>query len=477
MPFEAMNNDVLNLESLSEGFLERYNTSGPRYTSYPTAPMWRDDFGAGAFEGAIRRTNQPDAPERSLPVSLYVHLPFCESRCLFCGCNVVITQQREQAEKYLGYLFREIEHGASLMAASGGEARPVVQFHWGGGTPTYLSPEQIERLFSFQKARFHLVPDAEIAIEVDPRVTSDEQLVVLRELGFNRISLGVQDFQPTVQEAIHRIQPEAMTAEMVARCRELGYGGINFDLIYGLPHQTEASFDQTLDSVIALDPDRIALYNFAYVPWISPHQKAIPQGTLPTGPVKFRIFSNAIRRLLDAGYVYVGMDHFAKPTDELYIAQQEGTLHRNFMGYTTKAGCELYGFGVSAISGLDAYYAQNEKKLSRYYEAVEAGRLPTMRGYALSRDDQIRRAAILDILCNGRLDLPRLSGQFGIDAHRYFAQALEQLQPMADDGVLVPDARGFRLTPLGRIFSRNVAMPFDAYLKRDDQKPLYSKTL
>lgn len=467
----------LNLESLSEAFLERYNTSGPRYTSYPTAPMWREDFNATAFAEAIRQSNAPDALERRLPLSLYVHLPFCESRCLFCGCNVVITRQREQAEKYLGYLFREIEHGASLIDESGGASRPVHQFHWGGGTPTYLSPEQIQRLFQFQKDHFNLVDEAEIGIEVDPRVTTDEQLVVLRELGFNRISLGVQDFQPQVQEAIHRIQSETLTENMVARCRELGYGGINFDLIYGLPHQSEVSFDRTLDAVIRLDPDRIALYNFAYVPWISPHQKQIRPEALPEGAVKFRIFANAIQRLLAAGYVYIGMDHFAKPTDELYLAQQAGTLHRNFMGYTTQAGCELYGFGVSAISGLHAYYAQNEKKLSRYYEAIDAGRLPTMRGYALTPDDQIRRAAILAILCNGRLDLSQISRGFRIDARRYFAQAFEKLQPMVEDDLLIWGPDGFHLTPLGRIFSRNVAMPFDAYLKDTAEKPLYSKTL
>ncbi len=469
---------VKDLEGLSEELLQKYNTAGPRYTSYPTAPIWTEDFDATAYQKALETTNQPSATEVDLPLSLYVHLPFCEHRCHFCGCNVVITPHREQAEKYLGYLFQEIDRVAQLTSKS----REVVQFHWGGGTPTYLSPEQIKRLFNYQKERFNIRPDAEIAIEVDPRVTTREQLEVLKELGFNRISMGVQDFYAETQEAVNRIQPVEMTESMVDYCRELGFLGINFDLIYGLPHQTEDTFDTTLDEVIRINPDRIALYNFAYVPWISPHQKKISEETLPEGSVKFKIFRRAIERFLDAGYVYIGMDHFAKPSDELAKAQREGSLHRNFMGYTTKAGCELYGFGVSAISGLESYYAQNLKKLSTYYEAVEADKLPTMRGFALSKDDRLRRSLINAVLCQGQVDYNQVNSVFDIDCQTLFAEALNSLRPMEDDGLLIFNDNGFQLTPLGRIFSRNIAMPFDAYFtgelsNKKTSAPLYSKTL
>jgi oxygen-independent coproporphyrinogen-3 oxidase len=465
---------------LTAAHLEKYSTHGPRYTSYPTAPMWRNEFGADAFAQAIRATNQgPDALQ--VPLSLYVHLPFCESRCLFCGCNVVITRQHDQAEKYLGYLFKDIDRTAALMNTQ----RPVVQFHWGGGTPTYLSVEQMERLFRFQAERFNLQPDAEIAIEVDPRVTTDDQLVLLSELGFNRISLGLQDVDPKVQEAIHRIQPREMTEAMVNRCRELGMTSLNLDLIYGLPFQTAASFEHTLDAVIEMSPDRIALYNYAHVPWMAPHQNQIPEVALPSGSEKIRIFMRAIQRLTEAGYLYIGMDHFAKPQDELATAQQTGGLRRNFMGYTTKAGSELYAFGVSGISGLNAFYAQNWRKLSEYYEAVDAGHLPTMRGYALSQDDQLRRGVITQILCHGELDFRKVEAEFGLPSFEtYFAVALAKLADPAQDRLLTMSAEGLKLTPLGRILSRNVAMVFDAYLEKpaaeaqpDKPRPIYSKTI
>ncbi len=460
------------LEGLSEDLLQKYNTAGPRYTSYPTAPMWTEEFGPETYKKALEKTNQPGSTEAHLPLSLYTHLPFCEHRCHFCGCNVVITPHREQAEKYLGYLFQEIDHVAQLTA----DSREVVQLHWGGGTPTYLSSEQIQRLFHYQKDRFNIHPEAEIAIEVDPRVTTHEQLTVLHTLGFNRISMGVQDFHLETQQAVNRIQSIETTEAMVNHCRELGFSGINFDLIYGLPHQTEATFDQTLNEVIRINPDRIALYNFAYVPWISPHQKKIDEKALPEGSIKFKIFRRAIERFLDAGYVYIGMDHFAKPTDELTQAQQEGSLHRNFMGYTTKAGCELYGFGVSAISGLESYYAQNLKKLSTYYEAIESGNFATMRGFSLSQDDRLRRTLINGILCQGTLDFTAINSAFNIDCETLFSEALTKLAPMFEDGLLTRHQTGIELTPLGRIFSRNIAMPFDAYFNQPSV-PTYSKTL
>lgn len=467
----------------SQALLEKYNTRGPRYTSYPTAPMWTDDFGSAQYDQALVQTNA--GPTHTLPdLSLYVHIPFCQERCLFCGCNVVITRQTRQAEQYLNQLFREIDRVARTVNSS----RRVVQFHWGGGTPTYLSTEQMERLFAFMTERFTLAPDAEVAIEVDPRKTTLEQVHLLYELGFNRISMGVQDFNPVVQESVNRIQPVEMTAAMVDECRKLGFESLNFDLIYGLPHQTVETFSRTLDDVIQIGPDRIALYNFAYVPWISPHQKRIPEDALPGGDTKFRIFRMAMQRLTEAGYVYIGLDHFAKPEDELSRALHEGRLHRNFMGYTVQKGqkttsgrydTDLYGFGVSAIGSFGRYYAQNHKKLSTYYEALDDDRHPTHRGYVLSDEDLLRRQVILSILCQGTLRFAGIEQSFGVDVKTHFAHALAQLEEPTRDGMLNWDDGGFTLTPLGRIFSRNIAMVFDAYLSQDSAngKPLYSKTL
>lgn len=460
----------------SQALLKKYNTTGPRYTSYPTAPVWQDSYNAESHEKTIRETNQAPGSNPH-PLSLYAHLPFCESRCLFCGCNVVITKQKDQAEKYLGYLFKEMEMVANWMDRS----RPVVQFHWGGGTPTYLSEDQMARLFRFQTELFQLTPNAEVAIEVDPRVTTPAQLDLLKELGFNRISLGVQDFNPQVQESIHRIQPLDMVAATTEHCRKLGFEGLNFDLIYGLPHQSVESFEKTVQDVIKLSPDRIALYNYAHVPWLSPHQSQMPEAALPNSDIKFQILQTALQMLTEAGYLYIGMDHFAKPTDELSLALNNGNLHRNFMGYTVQHGdvpSDLYGFGVSAISGLQGQFAQSWRKLSQYYEAIEAGRIPTMRGYELSDEDKLRQQLILAILCPGTVDYAAFNQRFGIDFKTHFADALNRLEDMAADDLLAMNEQGFQVTALGRLFSRNIAMPFDAYLPTmTSDKPTFSKTV
>ncbi len=466
---------------LSQELLEKYNTHGPRYTSYPTAPLWSDSFGPLQYQEAITLTNQET--EALLPLSLYTHLPFCESRCLYCSCNIVITQQRKHSETYLQYLFKEIDHVSRQIDPK----REVVQFHWGGGTPTYLSCEQIERLFQFYQERFIFSPDAEIAIEIDPRVTTFEQLGALRDLGFNRVSLGVQDFDPKVQETVHRVQPIDMTQAMVEECRRLGFESVNFDLIYGLPYQSVDTFEKTLEAVIRIAPDRIALYNYAYVPWMSPHQKLMPEEALPSGNEKFKIFRRAIQMLTESDYLYIGMDHFAKPNDELSLALQEKRLHRNFMGYTVqkvgeteKPETDLYAFGVSAISGLQRYYAQNQKKLTTYYKAIDEGTLPTLRGYALSDEDELRRKVILAILCQGDIEFDSFSNEFKIDFQSHFQEALKGLAGPVKDGLVVQNANGFYLTPLGRIFSRNIAMLFDAYLKQQKEQGkdrLFSKTL
>jgi oxygen-independent coproporphyrinogen III oxidase len=456
------------LAGVTPDFLARYDASIPRYTSYPTAPTWSDTYTADHWLASLS-----EAYADHTPLSLYTHLPFCEHRCLFCGCNVVITQQREQAEKYLGYLLPDSDRLANQVDTS----RPVVQYHWGGGTPTYLSVDQMQRVFRHHTSRFTFAPDAEISIEVDPRVTTDDQLQALRELGFNRISLGVQDFNVTVQQAIERLQSEEQTWAIMSEARRLGFTGINFDLIYGLPHQTVAQFEDTLDTVIQMAPDRLAVYNFAYLPTKLPHQTVIDATTLPTGPEKFAIFTAAVQKLMAAGYVYIGMDHFAKPTDELAMALQNRSLHRNFMGYTTKAGTSLLGFGVSAISSLPGAYSQNHHKLSQYYQAVDAAVLPTCRGMSLSADDQQRRDMIQQLLCQSELSFTDDAGHTLKES--LWQHNLPRFEALAADGLLTLEQRdglhGITLTPLGRVFSRNVAACLDAYLP--NQQVQFSRSL
>ena len=455
------------LNGITPEFLARYDASIPRYTSYPTAPTWQDTYTADDWQNSLMSHNTfaNTAENTAAPWSLYTHLPFCEHRCLFCGCNVVITQQREQAEKYLSYLLPDIDRLADQVDTR----QPVVQYHWGGGTPTYLSVDQMQRVFRHHASRFTFAADAEISIEVDPRVTSEAQLQALRELGFNRISLGVQDFNVTVQQAVERLQSEEQTWAITSEARRLGFSGINFDLIYGLPHQTVSQFEDTLETVIQMGPDRLAVYNFAYLPTKLPHQTALDANTLPSGPEKFAIFATAARKLIEAGYVYIGMDHFAKPTDELARALANGSLHRNFMGYTTKAGTALLGFGVSAISALKGAYNQNHHKLSQYYQAVEAEKLPTCRGLDLTAEDQQRQQLIQQLLCQSWLvfDTPLAQTLLTANTPRFEA--------LAADGLLTLEGNRLTLTPLGRIFSRNVAACLDAYLPH--QHGQFSKSL
>ena len=468
-------NSGLNLEfereriRISPEFLALYNRPGPRYTSYPTAPVWRDDFGPDDLDYAYEQANAAGTP-----VSLYLHLPFCESLCLFCACNVVITKDHSVAPPYLAALKREIEHVAGRVSRS----RQVVQFHWGGGTPTYLTPAEMEDLFEFTAERFSFARDAEIGIEVDPRVTSVEHLETLRRLGFNRISMGIQDFDPEVQHAVRRVQPLEMTAELIARSRALGFESINVDLIYGLPYQTADRFARTVDEVLALAPDRIALFSYAHVPWLRKQQGSFAT-SLPEGMEKFRIFSTAIEKFLGAGYLYIGMDHFAKPGDELAIAQRRRSLHRNFQGYTTKAGANLYGMGVSAISAIGSAYAQNYRELPRYTEAVDRRGIATMRGYRLSEDDRLRRAVITRLLCHAVIDKAEIGREFGINFDEYFAQEVGRLDPFIGDRLIELSEQEIKVTFLGRIFIRNIAMIFDPYLEKQRlaEQPLFSKTL
>jgi oxygen-independent coproporphyrinogen-3 oxidase len=454
--------------NVSGDIMERYNVPGPRYTSYPTAPEWLDSFGPDDFDQVARASNVPPAPG----LSLYMHLPFCESLCLFCGCNVVINRNHDLLIPYLRKLEWEIDEISRRLDPN----RNVVQLHWGGGTPSYLDASQLQDLFQYTKERFRFASDAEIGIEVDPRVTTEQHVRTLHGLGFNRISMGIQDFNPVVQRTVHRIQPYETTRALFDLCRELGFESINIDLIYGLPHQTPESFAISVDKVIGMKPDRVAMFSYAHVPWLKKQQGSFAK-FIPQGMDKFRIFRTGIERFTRAGYLYIGMDHFALPDDELCLAQENRTLHRNFQGYTTKAGADLFGVGVSSISGVGLAYAQNFRDLPSYYAAVERGTLPTMRGFRLREDDALRREVINRILCHCVLHKAEIEAQFQIRFDEYFADELHRLQPLERDGLVALSPGQIEVTPLGRIFIRNVGMVFDRYLQIPKEKPVFSKTL
>jgi oxygen-independent coproporphyrinogen III oxidase len=453
--------------NVTRDLLERYTVPGPRYTSYPTAPEWSEDFGLSEYRRALEQSN-----ESGSPLSLYIHIPFCERLCLFCGCNVVINRNHDIAVPYLGALEREL----SLVSEQLDRSRPVTQFHFGGGTPTYLTPAQLEALFLSAGERFLLAHDAEIGIEVDPRVTTSEHLEMLRTLGFNRISMGIQDFNPDVQRIVRRIQPYEPTRELFDKCRSLGFESVNIDLIYGLPLQTPESFARTIDKVLELGPDRVAMFSYAHVPWLKKQQGALARH-LPSGMDKFQIFRVGIERFTGAGYVYIGMDHFARPDDELCAAQRNRTLHRNFQGYTTKAGSDLLGLGVSSISGVGRVYAQNFRDLDGYHAAIGQNRLPTMRGTTLSDDDVLRRSVIGRLLCHCTIHKKEVEEEFAVVFDSYFADELERLEALENDGLVELEPGAINVTMLGRIFIRNIGMVFDRYLRKPADKPVFSKTL
>ncbi len=467
----ATDNDSDNPRAVTIDLLRRYDRPGPRYTSYPTAV----EFDASFDEAAYRDRLAHAAQETDAPLSLYAHLPFCEARCSFCACSVIITRKRQVAVRYLEYLHREIE----MLGKALGDRRRVVQYHWGGGTPTYLAPAQMRALHETVTRHFDIATTAEVAIEIDPRVTTLEQLDLLRELGFNRLSMGVQDFTPEVQRAVNRVQSESETRTLFERAAEIGFQSINLDLIYGLPLQTVESFGESVDMVIALRPDRLAVYSFAYVPWIRAHQKNIDTEDLPSPETKLELFVEARQRFLEAGYVAIGMDHFALPSDDLAQASESGTLHRNFMGYTTRPAPDMVGVGVSAIGDVAGAFAQSTKKLSGYYTALDAGRFPTERGYALDDDDLLRRHVITQLMCNFRLDRTDIEARFGIDFAEYFAVELEELAAgPAIHGFLEMEDDRLVVTPTGRLFVRNVCMSFDRYLRqKSDEKSVFSQTV
>jgi oxygen-independent coproporphyrinogen-3 oxidase len=453
---------------VSLDLLRRYNVPGPRYTSYPTAPAWKETYGASDYAAILAESVAGDAP-----LSLYVHLPFCERLCYFCGCTVVITGTHHGPEHpYLATLAREIDWVADRVGAR----RSVVQLHWGGGTPTYFGPDLLEALGRRILSRFTLAADAELGVEIDPRVTTRAHLETLARLGFNRLSMGVQDFDPRVQEAINRIQPYAETRSLVEHARELGFPSVNMDLIYGLPYQTPESFSATIDRVLEIGPDRLAVYSYANVPWMKKHQ-SILEPHLPDQATKFGIFRTALERFSDAGYEYIGMDHFARPDDELARARRDRTLHRNFQGYTTKAGTDLIGLGMSAIGSIGRYYVQNRRELLAYGAAVGADGAATFRGSRLTDDDLLRREVIQNLLCHGVIVKAEIAERFGVDFDATFASALDALEDCAADGLVEISEDAVRATPLGRVFLRNLAMPFDAYLAAAPEKPVFSRTL
>ncbi len=443
--------------------VRRFDRPGPRYTSYPTAVEFTEEIGEAEYHEKLARSNA----EGDAPLSLYAHLPFCEHRCLFCGCHVVITPHMPVAEKYLSYLKKEID----LLAARLPDRRTLVQMHWGGGTPTYYAPAQLRELFEHVRNYFDFADGAEIALEVDPRVTTRDHLETLSDLGFNRLSMGVQDLTQEVQVAIDRNQSYDQTADLIRTARELGFTeGINVDLIYGLPKQRPETFATNLDKIIELRPDRVAAYSFAYVPWIRGHQKKLNQDELPTPEVKLELYMMAMDRFLAAGYEPIGMDHFALPDDELSVAAREGRLYRNFMGYTVMPASDMVGIGISGIGEVQHAFFANEKKLSRYYDEIDAGRLPVQRGYLLNQDDVIRQYVIQQIMCNFQISKSDVRERFDVEFDDYFADSLDRLSAVREAGFVVEDNDVLRVTPQGRLFVRNVCMEFDRYMA-DKQQP------
>jgi oxygen-independent coproporphyrinogen-3 oxidase len=447
--------------------IKKYNVPGPRYTSYPPATQFAGEFEPETFVEKIRANNRADQD-----LSLYFHLPFCQTLCWFCGCTTVITTDQGKSGDYLGYLEREMD----LMKPLIDPRRKATQLHFGGGTPTFSKPDEIRRLGEMIRSRFAFSPDIEAGVEVDPRRLTRDHLVALREVGFNRTSMGVQDNDPVVQKAVHRIQPFEMTKQAVDWMRELGFQSLNIDLIYGLPYQTPLSFAKTLDEILSLRPDRFAVFNYAHVPWMKPAQNALKLDALPTPEVKLELLKLTIEKLTSEGYVYIGMDHFARADDELAVAQQEKTLQRNFQGYSTRGGASIYAFGMSAISQTDDLYWQNEKELPKYYAAIDAGRLPLHRGYALTREDRIRRSAIMRLMCDLGLDYQAMSKLLQVDFKQHFAPEIESLDDMEADGLLVKTPQGLAVTELGRLLIRNIAMRFDAYSTSRKEKR-FSKTI
>ncbi len=450
----------LPLVQFDANLLQKYDRALPRYTSYPPATELTEGFQEVDFLTAIAIGNY-----KKTPLSLYFHIPFCETACYFCGCNTIVTQRKELARPYLEYLKRHIRR----MAEAIGKEREVHQMHWGGGTPNYLSLQQVEDLWHKIHREFHFASHAEISIEVNPKYLDRDYVLTLRQIGFNRISFGIQDFNPKVQEAINRVQPEPHLFHVMDWIREAGFESVNVDLIYGLPFQTLATFRETIRKTIRLNPDRIAVFNFAYVPWLKPIQKRIPQAALPASSEKLAMMQMSVEELTRNGYRFIGMDHFAKPHDELSIAQQQGKLHRNFQGYTTQPESDLFGFGITSISMVQDVYIQNHKRLQPFYRAIDAGSFPIERGVKLSQDDIIRRAVIAELMCQFQLSKSALEEKYHLSFDGsfddYFACEQAELMHLEADGLIQLSPNSIQVTPAGRLLVRNIASVFDVYLR------------
>ncbi|SKB13060.1 Oxygen-independent coproporphyrinogen-III oxidase [Planktothrix sp. PCC 11201] len=442
--------------------IEKYGNAVPRYTSYPPATELKDEFTPLDWEFSLTESNR-----RQSPLSLYFHIPFCQTACYFCGCNVIVSNNKNAAKTYVEYLSKEIEFTSGFIDTR----RPVTQLHWGGGTPNYLSLEQVDYLWETINKQFIFDDKAEISIEINPRYVDRNYIFFLKQMGFNRISFGIQDFNPQVQEAVNRVQPEALLFDVMDWIKEAGFESVNVDLIYGLPYQTLSSFKETIKKTIKLDPDRIAIFNFAYVPWMKPVQKNIPESALPQPHEKLEIWQMSIQELTDNGYVFIGMDHFAKPNDELAIAQRNSSLKRNFQGYTTQPEAELYGFGLTSISMLEDTYAQNHKRLKEYYQAIDQGILPVSKGFKLSKDDILRRDVIMQIMSSFYLDKSQIEAKYHLDFDSYFAPELIAMRPLIADGLVQSNYDSIVVTNLGRLLVRNIAFLFDTHtLAQQEQR-------
>ncbi len=452
--------------------LQRYDVAGPRYTSYPTADRFVEAFGESEYLQALEQ-RRDGLGAKAYPLSLYVHIPFCESLCYYCACNKIITKHHERGAEYLRYLEREVD----LNIAHLGQGQVVSQLHLGGGSPTFLSDAELMQLMAMLRRNFSFAPGGEYSVEIDPRTVNRDRLSVLAAQGFNRLSFGVQDFEPAVQKAVHRIQPAEQVFDLVAASRELGFESVNVDLIYGLPMQTPETFERTLDQVVTLRPDRIALYAYAHLPERFKPQRRIHAQDLPPAASKLVMLSSAMRVLMAAGYVYVGMDHFALPSDALAIAKRQGRLHRNFQGYSTQPDCDLVALGVSSIGRVGATFSQNVKTLDEYYDLLNQGRLPVARGMALTRDDLVRRTVIMALMCQGSVLYESVELSHLLDFKSYFANELGILANMQDQGLVIMDDLGIHVTELGWFFVRGVAMVFDRYLQADKTRARFSKII
>lgn len=453
-----------------QALIAKYDQSGPRYTSYPTAVEFHEGFTEQSYRNACARSNSSGRP-----LSLYFHIPFCDTICFYCACNKIATKDRGLAQPYLDRVYRELELQGALFDGS----RRVEQLHWGGGTPTFISHRQMRELMAQTRKHFTLADDdsGEYSIEIDPREASAESVRLLRDLGFNRMSLGVQDFNAVVQKSVNRIQSEAETLEVLESARQEGFRSISIDLIYGLPFQSVNGFAATLDRIIDFGPDRLSMFNYAHLPQMFPPQRRINETELPQPQEKLDILQMSIDKLTAAGYVFIGMDHFARPDDELAVAQREGTLYRNFQGYSTHADCDLLGLGVTSIAKVANTYSQNVKTLEPYYEQIDAGRLPTLRGIELDRDDEIRRDVITRLICNFQLEYTPVEQRWDVKFSDYFATALPQLSAMHQDGLLRVDDRGIEVYPKGRLLIRNICMAFDRYMAEKQAQKRFSKVI